>query len=67
MFHGQTKHIKIKFHFIREVQQANEAILIHCSSEDQLADLLTKALHKDKFEFLRKKIGVCFQSAKEEY
>lgn len=64
VFHRQTKHIKIKFHFIREVQQANEVILVHCSSEDQLADLLTKALPKDKFESLRTRIGVCSQSAK---
>ena len=37
MFHGRTKHIKIKYHFIREVQQSNEMLLVHCSSENQLA------------------------------
>ena len=32
MFHGRTKHIKIKYHFIREVQQSNEVLLVHYSS-----------------------------------
>jgi hypothetical protein len=66
VFHGRTKHIKIKFHFIREVQQSNEVLLVHCSSEDQLADIFTKSLPKERFEFLRQRIGVCHQNAKEE-
>ena len=32
VFHGRTKHIKIKYHFIREVQQSNEVLLVHYSS-----------------------------------
>lgn len=44
VFHGRTKHIKIKFHFIREVQQSNEVLLVRCSSENQLADIFTKSL-----------------------
>ena len=39
VFQGQTKQIKIKFHFIREVQQSNEMLLGHCSSENHLADI----------------------------
>jgi len=66
VFHGRTKHIKIKFHFIREVQQSNEVLLVHCSSENQLADIFTKALPKERFEDLRQRIGVCHRNAKEE-
>jgi hypothetical protein len=62
VFHGRTKHIKIKFHFIREVQQSNEVMLIHCSSEEQLADLFTKPLPKERFETLRQMIGICHQN-----
>lgn len=54
VFHGRTKHIKIKYHFIRET----EVELVHCSSKDQFANILTKALPKTKFEGLRKTLGV---------
>ncbi|XP_015168566.1 uncharacterized mitochondrial protein AtMg00810-like [Solanum tuberosum] len=66
VFHGRTKHIKIKFHFIREVQQSNEVLLVHCSSQNQLADIFTKSLPKERFEDLRQRIGVCHKNAKEE-
>ncbi|KAG8491476.1 hypothetical protein CXB51_014680 [Gossypium anomalum] len=39
MFHGKTKHFKIKFHFVKEVEQAHEIKLVNCNSEDQLADI----------------------------
>ena len=66
VFHGQTKHIKIKYHFIREVQQSNEVLLIHCSSENQLTYIFTKPLPVERFEALKQKIGVCHPDAKEE-
>ncbi|KAL6328763.1 hypothetical protein AAG906_003780 [Vitis piasezkii] len=66
VFHGRTKHIKIKYHFIREVQQSNEVLLVHCSSKNQLADIFTKPLPMERFEALKQKIGVCHPDAKEE-
>ena len=66
VFHGRTKHIKIKFHFIREVQQSNEVLLVHCSYKNQLAEIFTKTLPKEGFEDLRQRIGVCHKNAKEE-
>ena len=66
MFHGWTKHIKIKYHFIREVQQSNEVLLVHCSSENQLVDIFTKPLPMERFEAFKHKIGVCHPDAKEE-
>ncbi|KAL6318455.1 hypothetical protein AAG906_041222 [Vitis piasezkii] len=65
-FHGRTKHIKIKYHFIREVQQSNEVLLVHYSFENQLADIFTKPLPTERFEALKQKIGVCHPDAKEE-
>ncbi|KAF2299486.1 hypothetical protein GH714_032145 [Hevea brasiliensis] len=58
VFHGKTKHIKIKYHFLREVEREGEVQLIHCSSEDQVADILIKGLQKSIFEDLREKLGV---------
>jgi predicted peroxiredoxin len=57
--HGKTKHFNIKLYFLREMQQNGEVTLVYCKSEEQLADLFTKALPVSKFEFLRQKIGVC--------
>ncbi|RVW62525.1 Retrovirus-related Pol polyprotein from transposon RE2 [Vitis vinifera] len=50
----------------REVQQSNEVLLVHCSSENQLVDIFTKPLPMVRFEALKKKIGVCHLNAKEE-
>ena len=57
--HGKTKHFNIKLYFLREMQQNGEVALVYCKSEDQLANLFTKPLPVNKFEFLRQKIGVC--------
>ncbi|KAF2305385.1 hypothetical protein GH714_004872 [Hevea brasiliensis] len=56
--HGRTKHIKVKFHFLREAEKSCEIKLLHCKSDEQLADVLTKALPKSKFEEMKKKLGV---------
>lgn len=66
VFHGKTKYFKIKFHFVREVEQAQEIKLVHCNFEDQLADILTKPLGVSRFENLRARLGVCSMEAKEE-
>ena len=66
IFHGKTKHFKLKYYFLREVQKNKELQLIYCKTEDQLADMLTKPLSKTRFETLRNKIGVCSERCKEE-
>ncbi|KAI5334699.1 hypothetical protein L3X38_024832 [Prunus dulcis] len=58
VFHQKTRHISRKFHFIREAIQAKEIELIYCKTEDQIADILTKALSKDRFVYLRDLLGV---------
>nr|KYP76434.1 Copia protein [Cajanus cajan] len=58
VFHGRTKHFKIKLSFLREAQREGEVKLIYCRTEDQGVDVLTKALPKAKFEALRNKLSV---------
>ena len=53
VFHGKTKHFNIKLFFLREVQKEEFVTLVYCKSVDQLADLFTKPLPINKFEFLR--------------
>ncbi|KAA3466951.1 chitinase 1-like [Gossypium australe] len=66
VFHWRTKHFKINFHFVREMEQSQEVKLIHCSSKDQLADILTKPLCVSRFEDLRARMRVCSMQSKEE-
>ncbi|KAK9672905.1 hypothetical protein RND81_12G133600 [Saponaria officinalis] len=63
---GKTKHMKIRYYALRDAQQEKEVSLVHCPSEFQLADILTKALPTSRFEFLRLKLGVMPKSLKEE-
>ena len=66
VFHGRTKHLKIKFYFLREIQHDGKVTLVHCKTKVQNADVLTKALPRARFEFLRKRLGVCSSQVKEE-
>ncbi|KAL0418687.1 UNVERIFIED_CONTAM: Retrovirus-related Pol polyprotein from transposon RE1 [Sesamum radiatum] len=56
--HSRTKHIDIKYHSLREATTRGEIELKYCSTEEQLADIFTKALPRNKFEELRMKIGI---------
>lgn len=49
-FHACTKHIDIRHHFIREHIQEGSITLLHCASEDNLANMLTKALFRPTHE-----------------
>jgi len=58
VLHSNKKHISIKFHFLREKVNENEVRLEFFSSKDHIADVFTKPLPKDTFEYLRVKLGV---------
>ncbi|KAL0379240.1 UNVERIFIED_CONTAM: Retrovirus-related Pol polyprotein from transposon RE1 [Sesamum radiatum] len=65
--HNRTKHIDIKYHALREATTRGDIELKYCSTEEQLADMFTKALPRNKFEELRMKIGVSHKHIKGEY
>ena len=58
VFHARMKHIEIDFHFVREQVAARQLRVSIISSQDQTADLLTKALPKPRFQLLRTKLNV---------
>jgi hypothetical protein len=58
VFHQRTRHINRKYHFIREALQKGVIDVKFCRSEEQLADIFTKALPKDRFKQLRLNLGV---------
>ncbi|GJZ47173.1 retrovirus-related pol polyprotein from transposon TNT 1-94 [Tanacetum coccineum] len=56
--HSQSKHIDIRFQFIKE-QVENEVVeLYFVNTEYQLADIFTKALGRERIEFLINKLGM---------
>jgi hypothetical protein len=58
VFHDRSKHIEIRYHFIRDYVQRGAVELQYISTEEQVADILTKALNMGKFVFFRDKLGV---------
>jgi hypothetical protein len=53
VFHKRSKHIEVRYFFIREKVNDGELTVEHVPSESQLADILTKPLCRDKFMKLR--------------
>ena len=57
-YHGRSKHINIKFHFVREQVSNGKVCLKYCPTEDMLADMLTKAVGPEKLNRLRRLCGM---------
>ena len=57
--HSRTKHIDIKHHFIRDLVEKNLVHIEYIATENQLADIFTKALDFERFSTLRKSLGMC--------
>jgi hypothetical protein len=58
VMHTKTKHIAIKYHFLRELVQDKELKLEYVNTKEKITDIFTKPLHKDAFPYLRGKIWV---------
>ncbi|GJY94498.1 retrovirus-related pol polyprotein from transposon TNT 1-94 [Tanacetum coccineum] len=56
--HSRSKHIDIRFHFIKEHVENGVIELYFVNTEYQLADIFTKALGRNRIEFLINKLGM---------
>nr|GEY98036.1 copia protein [Tanacetum cinerariifolium] len=56
--HSRSKHIDIRYHFIKEQVENRVIELYFVNTEYQLADLFTKALGRERIEFLINKLGM---------
>ena len=58
VFHGRSKHIDTRYHFIRESIEKKQVVIEYICGNLQKADILTKALGRVKFSEMRDLLGV---------
>ena len=58
VFHARTKHIELRHHFIRDLVGEGEIQLQFVSTNDQPADVLTKAATVDRMEWFKKQLKI---------
>ena len=56
--HSRTKHIEIRYHFIRDHVQKGDIELEFVSTNMQLADIFTKPLSEERFYMIRRELGM---------
>jgi hypothetical protein len=58
VFHDKSKHIDIKYHYVRDMVQKGAVKLQYIAINEHVAYVLTKPLSRVKFEYFRDKLGV---------
>ena len=58
-YHGKTKHIMMRYHYIREAINYHDVILKHISTSSMVADPLTKLIARDAFIRHVKSLCLC--------
>ena len=58
MFHERTKHIKVRYHFIREIVESKEIEVAKIGTEDNVANAFTKVVPSPKFKYCMEILGV---------
>jgi hypothetical protein len=58
VMHSKMKHIPIKYHFLREQVAEKNIRVEYVGTKEQVADIFTKPLPRESFEYLRQRLGV---------
>ena len=58
MFHERTKHIDVRYHFIRGVIAEGDVKVCKISIHDNPADMMTKPVSATKFDLCSSLVGV---------
>ena len=58
VFHARTKHIEVHYHFIWECVLAGNIDLVYIGTDEQVADIFTKALGAEKLRRFRTMLGI---------
>ncbi|GAB2265831.1 hypothetical protein Dimus_037849 [Dionaea muscipula] len=67
VYHDRSKHIDVRFHFLRDSVANGVVKLVYVKTQDQLADILTKPLPLHVFTRLRSMLGVVDSSLRGAY
>lgn len=59
IYHSRTKHIEVKYHFIRDHVTRWDIVLDYIEIKSNLADIFIKSLPKAEFNTLRQQLGMC--------
>jgi ATP-dependent helicase YprA (DUF1998 family) len=59
-YHARSKHIDIRYHFIHQVLERNDIDITYVPTEQNIADIFTKALPTSKFNHFRNLLGLRF-------
>ena len=58
IFHGKSKHIHVRFHFLRDLVNDGVVELKYCNTQEQIADFMKKPLKLEQFEKLCGMLGM---------
>lgn len=59
ILHGRSKHICVRYHFLCDFCKDGVIDVVHCKSEDQIANILIKPIKTVAFLKLRNVLGMC--------
>ncbi|KAL4104202.1 hypothetical protein QTP88_019511 [Uroleucon formosanum] len=63
-YHKRTKHIDVRYHYIREKFSEGMFTVEYAPSKEQLADILTKPIPRPRFQELREMLGIRYINSK---
>ena len=66
VFHDRSKHIEIKYHYIRDMVQRKAVHVQYLPTHEKIADIFTKPLAKTKFEYFHERLGLVENSSLDE-
>ena len=58
VFHDRSKHIEIKYHYIRDMVQRKEVHVQYLPTHEQIVDIFTKPLAKTEFKYFCERLGL---------
>ena len=58
IFHSRSKHIEVRYQWIRDVMEMKSFVVEKIHTDDNVSDMMTKPLQREKFEFCKRKAGL---------
>jgi hypothetical protein len=57
-FHSRSKHIEVRYQWIRDAMEMKSFVVEKIHTDDNVSDMMTKPLPREKFEFCRREAGL---------